>query len=463
MKRVKLLVILVMLVIIGYMEVSLNVYAKAKVNTDVNVQNAISLDMSAKTGVRTGYIYTGDSRTRRLNVTIGMSRMEDTWVYCKSGMGYSWFLNDSLDRINETMKQHTEIDQWVIVSAWGVNDLWNIGTYLRKYEELMNDEWRKCKLYLVSVNPVGRPLEHRYSSIESFNKKLKKYVKSNRDRTEGGVYYIDTNTRMTEDGFETFDNLHYTESTNKFLYKVIRQELDKTNTSLDNTALIMNKYAKRTIKLNGVGYNVKWSSSNEDVVKILKTNGYSNQTVQIKAKKEGTSVITAECGEYNYSCTVTVEDRKVLVAYYSYSGSVETAAEYVRDYVGGYLYEIEPYELYPVSENKFLRKTKYEIDRDKRRDLNGYVKRFSKYEKVYIGFPVWYDNLPTPVATFAEQYDWTGKTVYPFSISETGSNGNSFAKLMNLSKGATFGLGCEITCDSVDEEEGKDKLLSWMQ
>ena len=80
---------------------------------------SFSIPRSAQAAGKTGYIYTGDSRTRRLNVTIGMSKMSRNWVHCKSGMGYSWFVNDSLPKINQTMEDHPEIDNWVIVSAWG--------------------------------------------------------------------------------------------------------------------------------------------------------------------------------------------------------------------------------------------------------------------------------------------------------------------------------------------------------
>ena len=52
---------------------------------------------------RTGYIYTGDSRIRRLNLTIRMDKLENTWVVCKSGMGYSWFVNEGLPQINDCL------------------------------------------------------------------------------------------------------------------------------------------------------------------------------------------------------------------------------------------------------------------------------------------------------------------------------------------------------------------------
>lgn len=172
--------------------------------------------------VRTGYIFTGDSRIRRLNLTIKMDELDDTWVVCKSGMGYNWFVNEGLPAINKIMQKEDYIDEWVIISGWGVNDLWNIDTYTDRYGRLLDTGWKKCKLYLMSVNPVNGNMTAKYRSIPYFNDKLKKFVKNKKKKD---IYYIDTYSVMKKKGFGTIDGLHYTETTNKLIYKTINDIL----------------------------------------------------------------------------------------------------------------------------------------------------------------------------------------------------------------------------------------------
>lgn len=170
---------------------------------------------------RTGYIFTGDSRIRRLNLTIRMADLTDTWVVCKSGKGYDWFASEGLSQIERIMEKEDYIDDWIIISGWGVNDLWNVNTYTNKYSSLLKTKWKKCKLYLMSVNPVNGNKTAKYSDIPYFNSGLKRFVQSRDSKTNKNIYYIDTYSAMKRNGFSTIDGLHYTESTNRFIYKTI--------------------------------------------------------------------------------------------------------------------------------------------------------------------------------------------------------------------------------------------------
>lgn len=213
MKRVLLLVISV---IILFLSASGEVYAKKS-------KEAVIVPPYWEE-VRTGYIFTGDSRIRRLNLTIGMDELCDTWVVCKSGMGYSWFVKEGLEQISTIMEKEDYIDEWVIVSAWGVNDLWNIDTYISKYTQLIRTKWKKCTLYIMSVNPVNGRMTAKYRSIPYFNSSLKKFADKNEKKN---VYYADTYSVMKKEGFATIDGLHYTERTNELIYETITDIMAK--------------------------------------------------------------------------------------------------------------------------------------------------------------------------------------------------------------------------------------------
>ena len=161
---------------------SANTSVDMQVNTSANMpanksgnSSLLSGNSSFSTGnsnlsaERTGFIFTGDSRIRRLNLTVDLKSKKDTFVVCKSGMGYNWFVSQGLPQINNIMKSKKSIDKWVIVSGWGVNDLWNRNTYINRYKSLLKNEWKGVDLYLMSVNPVDGAMLSKYGGISSFN------------------------------------------------------------------------------------------------------------------------------------------------------------------------------------------------------------------------------------------------------------------------------------------------------
>lgn len=427
-----------------------NVSEKVTENKDSNVVN-------------TGYIYTGDSRIRRLNLTIKMSEKKQNWVFCKSGMGYNWFNSNSIAGINKTIKEHTEINNWVIISGWGVNDLWNINTYLAKYKELLYNEWSNCKLYLMSVNPVGSRLATRYSRISSFNSSLKMFIKDNKNKSGGRIDYIDTNSVMKSKGFSTIDNLHYSESTNRLIYNTIREKLDKSYATINYSKLELNIHAKRTLSISDVERKVRWTSSDKNVVKITSLKGNYSQKALIEAQSAGNAVITADCGVKKLRCKVNVTDSKVLVAYFSYSGEVENAAEYIHDYVGGDLYEIDTVKAYSNDEKTFAQEIAYEAANNLRPALlSKKISNINEYSKVYIGYPIWNTGIPKSIYTFADCYDWKNKIVIPFSIYEENGVKHNVQELQSLMPGAVLQKGCEVRKDLAYNKEGRTVIDKWL-
>ena len=232
---------------------------------------------------RTGFIFTGDSRIRRLNLTVDLKSKKDTFVVCKSGMGYKWFVSRGLPQINNIMKSKKSIDKWVIVSGWGVNDLWNRNTYINRYKSLLKNEWKGVDLYLMSVNPVDGAMLSKYGGISSFNSGIRYYV----DNSSAGIKYIDTSRVMKSKGFGTVDGLHYTESTNRLIYNTVRGVLNRDYACLSESAITMNKGAVRDISLCNSGSS-KWSFfvGNKNIISAKKL-GKNSFTLRIRGTLSG--------------------------------------------------------------------------------------------------------------------------------------------------------------------------------
>ena len=98
-------------------------------------------------------------------------------------------------------------------------------------------------------------------------------------------------------------------------------------------------------------------------------------------------------------------------------------------------------------------------DRSARPAIGSKVDDMSRYETVFVGFPVWWYREPSIIDTFMEAYDFTGKTVVPFATSGSSGIGDSSENMQALAPTATVAPGkrfdknasAEVLCDWAKE------------
>ena len=116
---------------------------------------------------------------------------------------------------------------------------------------------------------------------------------------------------------------------------------------------------------------------------------------------------------------------KVLVAYFSASGVTEGVAKQLAEVTGGDLHKIQPEQPYTDADldwrDKQSRSSVEMQDKNSRPAITNKLTNMQDYDKVYVGFPIWWYTCPTIINTFMESYDFKGKTVIPFATSG-GSN-----------------------------------------
>ena len=136
---------------------------------------------------------------------------------------------------------------------------------------------------------------------------------------------------------------------------------------------------------------------------------------------------------------------KVLVCYFSASGVTRKVASNIANSIEGDLFEIEPVDIYTAEDldwtNKDSRSSREMADRSYRPELKNKVNNFNDYEKVVIGFPVWWDVAPTIVNTFIESHDFSKKQVYVFVTSGSSSVNGSITDLRRTYPNINFVVG----------------------
>ena len=112
---------------------------------------------------------------------------------------------------------------------------------------------------------------------------------------------------------------------------------------------------------------------------------------------------------------------KVLVAYFSTKGVTAKAAEELAKAENADLFEIKakvPYSDDDLNYNvKDCRSNKEMADESCRPEIAEKVGDISKYDAVFVGFPVWWGREPSIIDTFLESCDLSGKKIIPFCTS----------------------------------------------
>jgi flavodoxin len=104
-----------------------------------------------------------------------------------------------------------------------------------------------------------------------------------------------------------------------------------------------------------------------------------------------------------------MENKKILVAYYSYSGNTKEVAEEIHQKIGGDIFEIKTNDTYPDEYRPMTVQAKKEIQDGYRPKLVTKIDDISQYDIIFLGSPTWWGTITPQVSSFIETYDMSGK------------------------------------------------------
>lgn len=124
---------------------------------------------------------------------------------------------------------------------------------------------------------------------------------------------------------------------------------------------------------------------------------------------------------------------KVLIAYFSATGTTASAAEKIASATGGTLFRITPAQAYTSADldwNDKQSRSSREMDDPKARPvLKEKVSHLEAYDVVFLGYPIWWGVSPRIINTFVESHDLKGKKLIPFATSGGSSISESVSAL----------------------------------
>lgn len=157
----------------------------------------------------------------------------------------------------------------------------------------------------------------------------------------------------------------------------------------------------------------------------------------------------------------TGSDSRVLVAYYSATGSTERVARVIAEELGADLFAIEPEDEYTGSDLNWSdsnSRVSREHNDKSLRDVKLKMvtpNDWDSYDTVILGYPIWWSEAAWAVNNFVKDNDFSGKRIIPFCTSASSGLGDSDTKLKEISNSGTWMQGKRFA-SGVDEKEVRD-------
>lgn len=175
-------------------------------------------------------------------------------------------------------------------------------------------------------------------------------------------------------------------------------------------------------------------------------------------------------------------DKKILITYFSMpetdgvdassgasrfvadgklQGNTEFIASIIQKESKGELFAIRTVQQYPGTHKELVEYAKKENESKVCPKLATKIDNLDKYDVIFIGFPNWWYDLPMPLYTFFEEYDFSGKTIVPFCTHGGSRFSQTIKTITELEKGAKILNGYSISRDNL--AAANDEVVKWLQ
>lgn len=151
---------------------------------------------------------------------------------------------------------------------------------------------------------------------------------------------------------------------------------------------------------------------------------------------------------------------RTLIAYVTRSGNTRAIAEALNDATTADLVEIKPASPYPADYDEHVAQSRVERDNGFETPLASGIGNIADYDLIFLGFPIWAGNAPSPIRTFLKTHDLRGKALRPFIT----HGGYGIGESLNLlaATAPTAGIGEALVVDTEQPWNAADSVRDWL-
>lgn len=133
---------------------------------------------------------------------------------------------------------------------------------------------------------------------------------------------------------------------------------------------------------------------------------------------------------------------------------------------GADLFSIQTSVDYPGDIDELIDYASSEQEEDVRPELTSHIENLDDYDTVFIGYPLWWYDLPQVMYSFFDEYDFSGKTLIPFDVHNGSRLSDTVETIQELEPDArviTDGFTISQSTVAEETESVAEEVSSWLQ
>lgn len=191
------------------------------------------------------------------------------------------------------------------------------------------------------------------------------------------------------------------------------------------------------------------NSVTESAAVISEDNADISDTDETITQNEATAAaVTTSVSSEQAETPEEPASSKSIVVYFSCTGNTKAVAEIIAEKQGADIYEIVPEQPYTDEDldygNRSSRSTSEQNDSSSRPAISGSID-LDGYDTVYVGYPIWWADMPRIMYTFFDTYDFSGKTIAPFCTSGGSGLSGTPRTIAELEPNASVTAGLHVS------------------
>ena len=260
-----------------------------------------------------------------------------------------------------------------------------------------------------------------------------------------------------------------------------------TTEPIDSASLILAGYAAGTL----MNVNIRKVSTDSNLEIKETVSGFDDADMVKAYLWDGIDTLKPLCTSKEINVTQNTEQPKSLIVYFSrvgntdypddvdattsasvvvnnggnLTGTTETIAKMINTAVDGDIAEIQTISKYSTDFEEVVDRNHNEISEGTIPEIQPLNLDMSKYDTVFIGYPIWATTIPQAVRAFMREYDLSGKTVIPFCTHDGYGSGNSYTQIKNECSDSTVLDGLTLPAADIvgkDLTSVNNRVKDWL-
>lgn len=201
--------------------------------------------------------------------------------------------------------------------------------------------------------------------------------------------------------------------------------------------------------------SLQTEGNNQDAEEMVPANTESDLESEEQGESAGTDILIAYFSRADENYGVGVIEK----------GNTEIIAEMISEETGGELFHIERSTPYPADYDECTDEAKKEQEENARPELASELESIEAYNTIFIGFPIWWSDMPMAVYTFLESHDFSGKTIIPFCTHAGSGLSSTVSSIQDTCPDATVleGFAIQGSTAQNDRSNANEAVIEWLE